>query len=291
MTTNHETQQLSIEVTARWAHWGNEGLPSEFERRLHHHKTFSDQALALLVELGAELELRVDRKGPLVAVTQFVAAATDFTDYLNRMAVVRCLEYLDEPRLKPVSWCAKTPPDANIRSRPLTEIEIGLVRYASLTYAMSAGAVGAFDAGMASCELGSLLPAGVLIDVGGRASHLVGPQSRCAARTMEIPRWAQTTFDALLENAHPTLPILYGGTQVNPVKIQSLILMNVRKALILAGLANDMTVKPLSIRNTAALRAHESGGLEAAAKLLGSQNFDSVAREIGIKEKLAVRKR
>ena len=133
---------------------------------------------------------------------------------------------------------------------------------------------------MASGELGVLLPAGVRCDANTQATHLEGTGTLrpvtcgypvAAPRTMEIPTWARSTFSSLLVNADPARPILYGGDSVDPGKIQSLILMNINKVL--------------------ARRAYGSGGIEAAAELLGMQDFNSVAREIGIKAHLPARKR
>ena len=108
---------------------------------------------------------------------------------------------------------------------------------------------------------------------------------------MEIPLWARACFTQLAKNAVATRPLLYAGSSHEPKKIQSLILMNLGKALSLAGLASDPTVTPLSIRNTAGRRAYESGGIEAAANLLGLEDFNSVAREIGLRPHLPTRKK
>jgi hypothetical protein len=300
MTTNYVTNELTIDLATRWESWGDEGFPKDFERRLRAIGTFSDEALLRIKELTTELETRLETRAPLSAIGHFTAAANGLTDYLDRNATIRCLEYLDQPRMKPVTWGGRASPDVHMRRRPLTDIEMGLTRFCSLSSWRRSGPVGALDAGMASGELGVLLPAGVRCDANTQATHLEGTGTLrpvtcgypvAAPRTMEIPTWARSTFSSLLVNADPARPILYGGDSVDPGKIQSLILMNINKVLALAGLAHDPAVKPLSIRNTTARRAYGSGGIEAAAELLGMQDFNSVAREIGIKAHLPARKR
>jgi integrase len=67
--------------------------------------------------------------------------------------------------------------------------------------------------------------------------------------------------------------------------------MVVRKALVRAGLGEDPTVTPLSVRNTAGRRVYDERGLEAAAAFLGHQDLMSVAREIGVREHRPTRQR
>jgi len=300
MTINHTNNELNIDLTIRWQTWGEEGLPADFERRLQLIGTFSMEALARLVELSGELERNLERRAPRGAVDHFMAASIDWVDYLDRMATVRTLEYLGQPRMKPVSWLRRTSPDAHSRRRILTGIEDGLVCFSSLSSWRRTGPVGALDSGMASGELGLLSTSGVLRDDSGTVTHLQGAGTMRATtcgypaavpRTMQIARWAQSSFTELVSHAQPDELLLYGGTSEEPTKIQSLILMNVGKALATAGLAGDPTVTPLSIRNTAARRIHDSSGLEAASAFLGHKDFDSVAREIGIRPHLAKRSR
>jgi hypothetical protein len=95
----------------------------------------------------------------------------------------------------------------------------------------------------------------------------------------------------LLADTDATQLLLYTGNSTVPNKIQSSILMTVNKVLEDAGLAGDPPVKPQSVRNGAARRAYNDGGIEAAAGLLGIRDLNGVAREIGVRPHLPQRQR
>ena len=301
MTTTHlDHINHSNGFATRWTTWENEGLPNNLAARLRAIGTYSESAVALLIELTDELEANLTKWSPAGAVDRFICSTDDWTERLNRWACVRALECLDRLPCSPLprpQWC---PPEPNLRRRTFTDVEIGLVRHCSLGAATRAGAVGALDAGAASGELHGLTPTEVRRDDRGAPTHLEGKGTvrdvpfgypTAAARTLEIPAWAGTAFATLVAHTEPTELLLYSGNSNENPKIQSSILMGVKKVLTQAGLGDDPTVKPISIRNTAARRVYESGGIEAAARFLGHDDWMSVAKEIGIRKHLSARKR
>lgn len=155
------------------------------------------------------------------------------------------------------------------------------------------------DAGGISGELGRLHGVDVVSrDGGGFAVAAPGTMrtqrfgyTMAAPRTLEIGDWASGKFETLSKATSPEDLLLYAGSATTPAKIQSSILMNVTSTLNYAGFGADPTVRPLSIRNTAGRRAYEEGGLEAAAALLGHDDYNAVAQKIGLRGRKAVRLR
>lgn len=287
-------------LVTRWMIWGDEGLPDNLESRLRATRTYAPATITQLVALASELNERLEHRAPAGAVDHFLAAGDEWSESLDRRAALRVLERLSHlpsaPLAKP-DWHA---PKATLRRRLLTELEIGLVRHCSLDSPLCASTVGALDGGTASGELHKITPPTVRRDPSGLPTHLDGLGTErpspfgypvAAPRTIEIPLWARPSFARLVPNTPFDAPILYTGASNDPTKVQSAILMSANKALAKAGLGDDPTVKPLSIRNTAARRAYETSGLEAAAQFLGHGDFTSVAREIGLRDHLLVRER
>lgn len=298
---NSKHTSLNNDILAtRWSIWGEEGLPDNLESRLHATNTYSPAAITQLVALANELSERLEHRAPVGAVDHFLAAGDEWTERLNRRTTLRVLERLNHlpgaPLAKP-DWLT---PKATLRRRLLTELEIGLVRHCSLDSPLCASTVGALDGGAASGELPKIVPPTVRRDPKGLPTHLDGLGTKrpspfgypaAAPRTISIPHWSRPSWARLLPNTPEDAPILYTGASSDSAKIQSAILMSANKALAKAGLGDDPTAKPLSIRNTAARRVYDDQGLEAAARFLGHGDFMSVAREIELREHLPVRER
>ncbi|MDZ7732975.1 MAG: hypothetical protein U5R31_07525 [Acidimicrobiia bacterium] len=83
----------------------------------------------------------------------------------------------------------------------------------------------------------------------------------------------------------PDRLLLYDGRSSAHGRIQSTIGMNIRKLLGFAGLADDDTVGPQSIRNGAALRVREDDGIEAAAALVGSDDLTNLAAHLWLRRR------
>ncbi len=288
------------ELADRWRTWSDEGLPSDLERRLRAINTYSTEAITRVLELSAELEKGLEVSSLLRAVDRFLSSSGEWSERLDRRATLLVLDRLTAPSTEPPVLPVWSAPQANLRRRIFTDVEIGLVRSCSFVTAKCASTVGALDAGTASGELHKIVPSAVVRSATGQPTHLDGFGTErtspfgypvATPRRLEIPRWAQLHFVQLLERTPHDALLLYTGKATDPAKIQSAILMSAGKALAKAGLAHDPTVQPLSIRNTAARRVYEAHGIEAAATFLGHDDFMSVAREIGIREHMPSRQR
>ena len=299
MTTTTKPNKSVSDPALRWISWGEDGLPFNARQRLAQTGTFAASALDAFGTYVEELEELLERRSPRGAVDAFLASNDAWGERVNRFATVRTLERLSQmkvPALARPQWAL---PQAHMRRRPLTELEIGTVRYYSLRNGLHAASVGAFDAGALSGELPGLFTSGVhfdanlatRIEVGGTERAIACGYPVAAPRTLEVPAWCQVAISELATSIDATRPLLYGGSKTDPADIESAILMNISNVLKDAGLRGDPSVKPLSIRNTAGRRARELGGIEAAAKLLGHDDLMSVAREIGVRPHTPVRVR
>jgi hypothetical protein len=299
MTTTTKPNTSTPDLTLRWKSWGENGLPFNARQRLAQTGTFSSSALGTFESYVEELEQLLEQRSPIGAVDAFLATSDAWGERVDRFATVRTLERLSQlkiPVLERPRWAL---PQANMRRRALTEVEIGTVRYCSLRNALHSASIGAFDAGVQSGELPGLFSRDVHLDANGAIRITVSGTERkvtcgypvATPRTLDVPSWCQPAMTQLAKSVDATRPLLYGGRKNGHSAIQSAILMNISNVLKDAGLGSDPSVKPLSIRNTAGRRACEAGGLEAAARLLGHDDFSSVAREIGLRPHAPVRER
>lgn len=285
--------------TSRWQSWHDTGLPTNLGQRLHAVGTYSDAAIKKVEVLAEELDNTLERFSPTGAIDRFLAAPTEWEERIDRWATLGVLERLSQiPGSRPArpAWSSPTV----LRRRPLSEVEIGLVRHSALGSIAATSSVGSLDAGLVSGELAKLTSSLVAFDGSAQASGIRAPGTQressygypmAGARVLEVPPWARASLTRLCAETDPEAPLLYGGRSRDAGKIQSSILMVVRKVLIRAGLGNDESVTPLSIRNTSARRVYDAHGLEAAAHFLGHHDLMSVAREIGIREHLPARRR
>ncbi len=300
MTETTKQHATLHDIASRWEQWRRDEFPRHIERRLRGVGTFSGQAIERISELSNELE-RLLAVGPaLRAIDFFLARSATQSNRLDRYATIRVLETLDQVKGEPIAWPGGwSPEDPNQRERILQDTEIGLVRLISLKSAARTGPVATLDAGAVSGELGILRGSNlVTLSEGGFSINAPGTQrasglgyTMAAPRTLTVSSWATSKFKTLAEATEPDDFLLYAGSASTTNKIQSSILMSVTDTLQRAGLSQDPTVRPLSIRNTAGRRAHDEGGLEAAAVLLGHDDFNSVAKKIGLQRHAPVRKR
>lgn len=279
--------------TTRWDLWADRGLPTGIDAALAARGTHSTAAIATVAALAAELESRLEHLRPPAAVDRFLAAGEAWEDRLDRWSTLRTLERLAHLPAKPLPWPGWAPPDPNLRRRPLTSVEIGLVRLSALRTKAKAALVGALDAGLASGEL-PLVAADQIVVADGAPAAMRAPGTcrdnrsgypEAFARRLDIHSWCRPAFTAAVEHQAAGPRLLYQGNSATHATIQSAQLMAVGTVLADAGLAGDPTVKPLSIRNTAGRHAYETAGrsIEAAADLLGHDDLMFVAREIGIR--------
>lgn len=296
-TTNKPTNHFDI--AQRWEHWTKDEYPRRIEQRLRSVGTFSEGAVERICELSDELERLLNVSPALRAIDFFLSRATTHAHRLDRYSAIRALEVLDQIKGNPIPWPGWLPENANLRERVLRDIEIGVVRLVALKSALKTGPVAVLDAGGISGELGLLHgadlasrgSAGFTVSAPGTLRQERFGYTMAFPRTLQIGKWASGKFETLSEATSPEDLLLYAGSATKQERIQSSILMNVTSTLSYAGIGADPTVRPLSIRNTAGLRAYEEGGLEAAATLLGHDDYNSVAQKIGLQARKPVRVR
>jgi integrase len=291
MTT---TKHPHISLEDRWDHWSDSGLPTDIARRLAAVGAYNPAAVSTISGLTDELELYLVRHAPAAAVDRFLAADDTWQGRCDRLAALRTLERLSQlnvPALPRPRWA---PPDPNLRRRVLTDVEIGLTRHCALTSTARAGVVGALDSGAASGELGTITPDDATgeLTLRGTAREVKSGYPEAAPRSVPWATWCVAAVTKLLACPVAGRPLLYGGNSKDPAKVQSCLLMAVGAVLRDAGLAEDPTVKPLSIRNTFGRAIHDAGGgIEAAAAALGHDDLMTVAREIGLRPHKPARSR
>ena len=298
-TTNTTTPKDTVNAT-RWRIWHEEGLPINLDPRLRAIGTYSEAAITRVTSLAGELETLLERYEPTRAIDRFLAGSGEWNERLERWASLHVLERLSQltgTGLKRPSW---QPPSTTLRRRVLFDVEIGLVRHSSLDSVVRCASVGSLDMGLASGELNRFCERAILWDGSQLATAVSAPGTErasafgypvAAPRQLPVPNWARPSISQLATGAPSDSLLLYGGRSTDPDKIQSSILMVVRKALVRAGLGDDPTITPLSIRNTAGRHVYDAHGLEAAAAFLGHDDLMSVAREIGVREHRPTRMR
>lgn len=297
--TNTNKPLTLLDISQRWEHWTNDEYPRRLEHRLRSVGTFSEPAIERIGELSNELERLLNASPALRAIDFFLSRATTHAHRLDRYATIRTLEILDQIKGDPIPWPGWLPDDETLRERTLRDTEIGLVRLISLTSAHRVGPIATLDAGAISGELGLLHGIDLtkrdggdfVVSAPGTLRKERFGYTMASPRELQIGDWATGKFETLFQATGPNDLLLYAGSATKPEKIQSSILMNVANTLKYAGIGADPTVRPVSIRNTAGRRAYEKGGLEAAAALLGHDDFNSVAQKIGLQSRKPVRVR
>jgi hypothetical protein len=277
---------------ARWEPWEDGALPTDIGRRAVLAGCLDPQAEAAVDSHVGHLAGLLDHHDPIAAVTRFLAEPQGHDERLERRAVLRLAERLTlPPGCPPLDWPGWEDPDPNQRRRVLNPIEIAVVRLYSTRTSQRGSIIGLLDTGGSSGELVALtqdafttndgVPSAVQLPGTGRATN-IGPEAR-VRRLRPLPAWSRPHLAKRL-----ALPdqsnVLYDGQAHDAARVQSAILMNVRKVLQDAGLAGDPTVQPASIANTAGRALYDvTGNLEDVAVAMGVDNLDRLRREIGIR--------
>lgn len=299
--TRSGANAASNDHDSRWELWAEDGLPTSIEQRLLAAGTHAADVATAVAQVADELTGLMERHHPVAAVDRFLSGVDSWEDRCDRWATLRTLERLSQLPVAAPAWPGWVPPDPHARRRPLTAIEMALVRHCSMVRTGRAAVVGALDSGAASGELTAINRTAVILGANGTPTGLRAAGTRrdtksgypeAAPRTLDLPAWCRPTYTRLLAGPTGDRPLAYGGRSDDQQKIQSCLLMDVGAALKDAGLAGDPTVKPLSIRNTYGRAVHDAGGgIEGAAAALGHDDLMSVAREIGIRPHKPARKR
>lgn len=266
-----------------WRSWASNGLPpvSAFNAYL------DADARATLVELRDDLDNRFwSGQDPVRAVEGFLADFDDVVGYRDRYATIRLFEKVSGMSVRALQ--RSQPLTKGQIRRPLTPLEMTLLRRCSTASLQKVGLIGVCEAGAGSGELHPIVGTDITLDSSGRGTHLDARGTDrptksgypvCMPRRLQIPVWCQEVIGGSAK-VMPNSPLLYGGNAEDETDRQSAVLMVVKSVFDDAGLGQDKTVAPLSIRNTTAKRVNETAGLQAAAALLGIGNFQFVAYEI-----------
>lgn len=271
-----------------WEQFASEGLPTAVAVRL---EQFMDSGAVARVEAVAEeisdrLAIGIE---PSRMIEQFLSATDDITSRRDRFAALRALELLiplSTEALERPSWVG----ERNERRRPLSAIELGVVRMCALTKPKSLVPVGLLDAGCVSGELVSIHAGNfnrghdrriVTVDAPGTTRSSLSGYPPADPRRLLIPDWCAAAIGKRVDALPVDTTVAYYGSRTEPAKAEASVLMNVHSVLVMAGLGSDRTVTPLSIRNGAARLVYLQHGLEAAFEMLGHQNMSLMASEIG----------
>jgi len=272
-------------------------MPEDVADRLAAVGLCSPRAIDRGGVLMRELADRVEAQLAVIAIDRFLAAGREWHDRLDRRAVVELARLVSDLERGPVVWPGWQPDAATVRRRVLRDLEMALIRMiaARRVTAATAATVGLCEAGAASGELAQVTPEDVRTRADGspEAVWLPGGGRAGYARERPLPAWVRPLIARRLQAAagEPLGRLAYAGAAVWAHKQQSAVLMNLNTVLRNAGLGGDPTVKPLSVRNTAARAIYDRDGLEPAAAAVGAGSYDAVACEIGLKAHPPVRRR
>lgn len=171
------------------------------------------------------------------------------------------------------------------RGRPLTALEQSLCRLAINRWDSrnSAVAPGQYALAEASASTGELvrLPIDSVAVAGLATVQLPGGRDQLP-RQVILDHWGTPVILRRLEAlpmADTTRPLLYEGAAPGTNKAQASASGNLSRVLRVAGLGDDPTLNPTSVRNACAARLFEAGGrLEDIAAAMGAKSLDRVWR-------------
>jgi hypothetical protein len=303
MTNQHDTITADPDnLATRWAHWETESLPLGLLKSFEVNGLFTTDAFDTAHRLGTELDERLGRHGARRAVDGFIADGDGWHDRCDRWVLLRLMEKLTATSLTKVplprpEWAAPT----GLRARTLSDLEHGVVRVCAIASAHFASTIAICEAGTASRELALILPDMLDGDLqhGFTGVHLPGTTldtgriyRPLAARRNDLPAWGRRHVADQRSTIFDNSPLLYRGKKLEAEKRQSSVLANIHSVLTDAGLGTDPTVKPLSIRNTAARALYlQTNRIEDVARFVGTDRWDALKAEIGLCERAPVRAR
>jgi hypothetical protein len=232
--------------------------------------------------LLTELAEHTAATSPDAAAQRFLAA--DHDDPLARWCsfVAAHLYDGDAPDTLPrPPWTIPTA----ARGRPLTALEQSLCRLAINRWDSRNGAVapGQYALAEASATSGELvrLPIDSVTVAGLATVQLPGGRDQLPRRVI-LDHWGTPVILRRLEAlpmADTTRPLLYEGAAPGTNKAQASASGNLSRVLRVAGLGDDPTLNPTSVRNACAARLFEAGArLEDIAAATGAKSLDRVWR-------------
>jgi integrase len=169
-------------------------------------------------------------------------------------------------------------------ARPLTSVEIGWCRQASLASLHPTRLPAVFALAEATATTGELPKVRVVdIDFETGTVHLAGGKAT-APRVGRLTDWGAVALNERVRDANlgGTDLVAYEGGSPDGASGQASCAGALTKILGIAGLANAKTVGPASVRaHTGLVAFQDSGRIEDAARVLGCLSLDTAARLIG----------
>lgn len=215
---------------------------------------------------------------PSAAARRFVCP--DNSDLLQRWCVFVAAHAYDgdAPEWLPrPPWTAPT----GMRGRPLTPLEQALCRVAIARWDTRDAAVSPSQYALAeaSAATGELIRLPInAVSITGRAAVALGGGRDQLPRTATLDPWGTRLIIRRLERVSTrdrSTPFLYDGNQPGTNRAQASASGNLSRVLHVAGLGDDRTLNPTSIRNTCAARMFEAGErLEDIAAAMGAKSLD-----------------
>lgn len=233
-------------------------------------------------ELLEELAELTDTLDPVVAAKHFLGP--DRPGGVHRWAAFICAHLYDGDAPRSIERPPWTKP-TGMRGRPLLGVEQAMCRVTAERWdpdkqAVSSAQYAIAEASATSGELIRLTIDDVTV-TGLATVHLGGGRDQLPRDTV-LDEWGTRAVIRRLDvvaGRGPSTPFVYDGTEPGTNKAQASASGNLKRVLDAAGLGQDPTLNPTSIRNTYAQRLHDDGErLEVIAAAMGAKSLDRVWR-------------
>lgn len=232
----------------------------------------SHQFLEELEHLSADLD-------PATAAEQFLGPQHDRLQHRWAVFVAAHLYDGDAPdTLARPPWTIPT----GTKGRPLTRVEQAMCRVTVNRWdTRSSVSPGQYALAEASAATGELIRLPIdAVSITGKARVRLGGGRDQLPRDVALDPWGTTALIRRLEAINGrdrTAPLVYDGTDPGTAKAQASASGNMKRVLRIAGLSDDPTLTPTSIRNTCAQRMHEGGvRIEDIAATMGTTSLDKI---------------
>lgn len=232
-------------------------------------------------ELLAELETLAQRSDHAAVAAGFLAPQSS---QLSQRWAVFCAAHLydgDPPQTLPrPKW---TLPSGQ-RGRPMTRLEQAICRVTVDRWPtpghVTAAQYALAEVSATSGELAALAVNAVALGTKARV-QLDGGRDQNERMALLDPWGTQVLLRRMttLGAGDPKRPFVYNGDAPASAKAQASASGNLARVLHFAGLGEDRTLNPTSIRNTLAVRRYEEGDdIETVARSIGARSLDKVRR-------------
>ena len=238
-----------------------------------------DAATPRLLDEFAQL---IEEHGPDAAADRFLAAR--HPDTTQRWAVFVATHLFDGDAPETLHRPTWTIPPG-VRGRPVSVLEQALCRVTVDRWDTRDSAVAPAQYALAehSATSGELVRLPIdAVTVAAQATVKLSGGRDQLPRTVTLDQWATKVvidrLQALSSNDRST-PFVYNGAEPGTNKAQASASGNLSRVLRVAGLGDDPTLNPTSIRNTCAARLHQADHrIEYIAAAMGAKSLDRMSR-------------